>query len=192
MSWSRTSRPTSARPTRTSPSGPSPSVTTPRGRTASPSPPTRSPSASALARLRGVPVRPGHRVLQALLRRCRGLRGSLHRQGPQVREVGRHHGRRPGHHHQDGQAVPGHGLLGRLHGDGPVPARQRLPSRRTTASSPLANGPYKVESATSPTRSWSWSRTTSGTRTPTRPVTSTPTSASSSSTRTRPRSTRSC
>ena len=33
---------------------------------------------------------------------------------------------RPHGDHQDVQAVPGHGLLGRLHGDGPVAARQGL------------------------------------------------------------------
>ena len=43
---------------------------------------------------------------------------------PNCAGLGRRDGQRPGHHHQDGQAVPRHGLVGLLHGHGPGSAGQ--------------------------------------------------------------------
>ena len=41
-------------------------------------------------------------------------------------EVQRHHGQRQHHHHRDGQALPGHAVLGHLPGQRPDPAGQGL------------------------------------------------------------------
>ena len=72
-----------------------------------------------------VPVGSRHRVLHDVLPRRRQVQGSLHRQGQGLRR--RHLRRRRQHgHHQDVQAVPRHGLLGLLHGDGPGSAGRHL------------------------------------------------------------------
>ncbi len=141
--------------------------------------------------LRRVPVRPGHRVLPDLLLRRGRVQGPLHRQGPQLRRLGRHRGQRPGHHHQDGQAVPRHGLLGRLHGDGPGSARQGQRAAGLRPEHPVQRS-LQGRELPSQRGARAGQERPVGPRTRTRRATSTPTSSSSSSTPTRPRSTRSC
>ena len=60
---------------------------------------------------------------QAVLRGRRGLHRPVHRQGCRARlDLGGRHD----HHHQDGQAVPGHAVLGRVPGQRPDPGRRRV------------------------------------------------------------------
>ena len=71
------------------------------------------------------PSGPGTEYSQQYFFGAGEYKGPYTAQRPQLRQDwGGVDGQRPGHHHQDGQAVPRHGLVGLLHGHGPGSAGQ--------------------------------------------------------------------
>ena len=144
--WCPTSRPTWARPTRTSPSGPSPSVTTPRGRTAARH---RREVAFGICRSldsEAFPSGPGTEYSKTYFEGAADYDGpytgkdpKLRRRGPASRSRARTSPSRWRSRSRTWTTGAPSWRWARLRSATP-------PSRRTTATSPLSNGPYKVES----------------------------------------------
>ncbi len=136
-----------------------------------------------------VPDRPCQYYSNVVLQGRLDLQGSVH--AHQSQKYKGDQGQRQQDHHPDGQAVPGHALLGRVPGQRPDPAGQVGFEPEDLQEPPAVDRSVQDPEVQQRPRSSCSSRTRTGTRAPTRPAPSTPTGTTSRASSSRRRSTRS-